>query len=444
MAKKVNIKGLELFQHQRDVFEELRNAQGSGKVVVVCSSRQKGKTALEGQVLLHYCFNVSKQIGKPTKNFLISPTLRQARNVYNSIISGLKGAPGLIKIANSIELNLVFANDSSIRFLSAEMSAEALRGYSCNGITVYDEMAFIPAATFEVTRPFVDFAKAPILMCSTPFIKSPESVFWRYYCYGLTKEHNTVLYDWSDEKYRESIEKILSPETLAEYKKVLPERVFRQEYLGEWLDDGEGQVFQNITNCIGQPTTILPNDRLFAGIDWSNQLGEDYTVLSVFADRGGKPVQVLLKYWNNLPSPTSQIDAIYKELEPFLSQIVVTLSETNSIGSPYTTLLQERSHTLAQKIEGWTTSNSSKGTLVANFQVALEQGQIALLPDDRQKQQLQAYSCEYNPRTHNLSWNAPFGNDDICIADMLALQAFKERGTTQYAIRFAGNNRYKR
>lgn len=427
MDRKITITGIKPYKHQQDVINQLIG--GKGKTVVVNSSRQKGKTYLCSQLLLYFAINRPN-----TSNFFVSPTLKQAKNIFKFIVAGLSQT-GVIKSKNSTDLIITFINGSQILFKSAEQR-DALRGYTADFLII-DEAAFIPDDIFYLILPWTDAKKAPMLICSTPWIKS--GFFWTYFNYGLERSHNCITVDWSDERYRKSIEKILPPDRLAEYKKILPKNVYETDYLGHFLDD-DGTVFTNLSNCI-KFTEMTPTDRLYVGIDWSNQGENDDTVISIFNEKGE---QVYLKYFNKL-SPLRQIDLICKELEPVAGNIAVIVCETNSIGTPYTDLLKSKSQLLAQKVQGFNTSNASKNTLVANFQVALEGNEISLLPDEKQKAQFGYFTANYNPKTRNVSYAAPQGlNDDLVLGTLFAYEAFKNGNTVaQYAYRFA-NKKNKR
>lgn len=410
--------------HQKAVINELRDAKGTGKVVCCKSSRQKGKSYMIANLLLYYSINNSK-----TKNYCVSPTLKQAKSVYKTIIDAISQS-GIVQASNATDLEIKLINGSTICFKSAEQR-NALRGYTADFLCI-DECCFIPDDIFYLILPWVDAHKAPILMTSTPFVK--EGFFWRYYNYGLNYENNTITIDWCDEIYREDIEKILPPEKLAEYKKVLPKNQFASEYLGEWLDD-DGQVFTHFKECINT-NTISPSDTLYVGIDWANGTDNDDTVISIM-NQDGK--QVLLVYWNDL-TPTQQIDNVYAVLNQYEDQIAMILPELNSIGTPYTDMLKEKfkGRPLANKVEGFQTTNQSKADLVAILQVAFEKNQIEILKDEKQIRELGIYSAEYNPKTRTVSYNAPQGlHDDICIALMLSYNAYKT-GTIigQYCIGF--------
>lgn len=301
-------------------------------------------------------------------------------------------------------------------FKSAEQK-ESLRGYTVNGILCIDEAAFIDDDIFYILLPWVDVHKAPILICSSPFMRN--GFFYKYYCRG--GESNIVAIDWCDPQYQSDINILLPPERLEEYRRMLPANQFRSEYLGEFLDDA-GSVFTNYLNCVN-PHIILPTDRLYVGIDWGNGGDNDDTVISILNQNAQ---QVYLGYWNNL-STTQQIDKLVSILEPIRKQIALVEPELNSIGTAYTDLLKNRLQ--KTNIEGFNTSNKSKNEIVAQMQVAFEQQEVEILDDDKQLKELGTYMVEFNPKTRNVTYNAPQGmHDDICIALMLSYDALKKGG----------------
>lgn len=422
-SKVTTYTGYTPYNYQRDVINELcpQDCYRKKKTVVVKSSRQKGKTITVANILLFHSINHNQ-----SNNFYIAPTLKQSKEIFKTIVSAV-GNSGVIKSSNATDLIIKFINDSKINFKSAEQGSEALRGYTCTGILCIDEAAFIDDEIFHTILPWCDYYKTNILMTSTPFVKG--GFFWDYYNYGLERTHNAVTIDWSAEKYRTEIEKVLTPEMLAEYKAILPNNVFRTEYLGEWLDD-DGTVFINFKNCI-ENNNIKPYDKLYVGIDWGNGGNNDDTVISIL-NQDAK--QVYLSYRNNL-SPTQQIDWLFEILYPLKNQIILVKPELNSIGTPYTDMLKKRLQFM--KIEGFNTSNSSKNEIVSQLQVAFEQRKIRLIQDEKQERELSYYTAEYNMKTKNLTFNAPRGlNDDICIADMLAYDALLKNKTNYVHIRF--------
>lgn len=404
--------GFHPYAHQRAVIDALGKSKCSYKTVVVKSSRQKGKSFMIANILLYFALNWNK-----TKNICVSPTLKQAKNIYKTIMDAIEKT-GIVKNSNATDLEITFINRSIIRFLSAEMG-ESLRGYTVTGILCIDECCYISDDVFNTIKPWVDYNKSPILMVSTPYVK--QGFFWQYYNYGLEGVNKVITVDWCDPKFKKEMDKILPPERLEEYRKTMPANKFKSEYLGEWLDD-DGTVFIQFKDC-AKDVQILPNDKLFVGIDWGMGGGNDDTAIAIINDKGE---QVFLDYFNNL-TPTQQIDRIVEDLNPYMRQIVVIQPELNSLGGVLTDNLKERLQGRA-RIEGFNTTNQSKNELVMDLQTAFEQKTITILNDPKQMRELSFYTAEYNPKTKNVSYNAPLGlNDDLCIALMLAYNAYKNK-----------------
>lgn len=408
-----HFQGIKPFSYQQAVINEVKDAKGSGKTVVVKSRRQVGKSVLIANLLLYYAINY-----KGTKNYVLSPTLKQGKNIYKSIINAISGC-GIIKSKNATDLFITLINGSSISIKSAEQK-ESLRGETCTGILCIDECAYISSEVYNIVKPWCDFHKAVTLMVSTPFVKS--GFFWEYYNHGLNREYNCISIDWSDEKYQDDMDFILPPSKLEEYKKLLPKNVFLTDYLGIFIDD-DGTVFTDFKKCINK-NEIKDSDKLYLGVDWAAGVESDDTVIVAFNQYGK---QVYLDYFNKL-TPTQQIDRIEKFIVQYKNQIAVVQTELNSLGTPLTDFLKNRSQikTIINKFVGFNTTNQSKNAIVQNLQIAFEQKEIEILEDEKQSRELATYTAEYNAKTRNVSYNAPNGlHDDICIAMMLAYDAYK-------------------
>ena len=421
MAKK--FLGIKPFSFQRDVINEVKDARGTGKTIVVKSRRQVGKTTLISNLLLFYAINYEK-----TKNYCLSPTLKQGKSIYKTVIAAISGS-GVIESKNATDLVITLVNGSTISFKSGEQR-ESLRGETCSGILCIDEAAYLSDDIFNIVKPWCDFHKAVMLIVSTPFVKS--GFFWRYYNYGLNRDYNTVTIDWADEKYTDDMNLILSPEKIEEYRKTLPKNVYIKDYLGLFIDD-DGSVFTDFKKCV-KAHEIGPKDRLYVGIDWAAGNEGDDTAISILNQNGQ---QVYLEYFNSL-SPTKQIDRIEGVLVRYINQIVVIQTELNSLGTPLTDFLKDRPHlkTYQDRFVGFNTTNQSKNAIVQGLQLAFEQGLIEILDDQKQLNELATYTAEYNPKTRNVSYNAPNGlHDDINIALMLSYDAYKNGlSTGNYAV----------
>ena len=160
-SNNIHIRGFKPEPHQKAVIDELRDAKGTGKTVVVKAKRQVGKTLMIENIVLYFALNYNG-----TTNFIVSPTLNQSRKIYKHIKQAIASA-GLIISSNATTLEIGLINGSIIYFKSAEQG-DNLRGYTATGIICIDEAAYIPDSVYYTILPWADVHKAPVLICSTP------------------------------------------------------------------------------------------------------------------------------------------------------------------------------------------------------------------------------------------------------------------------------------
>lgn len=396
-------------------------AKGCGKIFIVKAKRQIGKSYIIINELLRFAINYYGTISA-----VVSPTLNQSRKIYTDILNATE-ATGILKRKNDSLLELLFINGSKILFKSAEQK-DNLRGFTISGILCIDEAAYITDEVFNILTPTTDVHSAPILIVSTPRFK--EGFFYRLYEKATITDRFRVdksVFGFDLCQYDTSI--LLSPEKLEFYRQNMPKNQFRTEYLGEFLDD-DSMVFMGFKDCL---LTQMPKDykELYIGIDWGTGQGQDYTAMSVLNERGE---QVYVNYFNN-KSINEQIRFISEYIRKNKKMIRGIVCESNSIGTPMISNL--RTEIQDVRIDGFVTSNKSKNDLVTNLQIAFEKNKIWLQNDDKQLKELSYYSMEYNPKTGNVSYNAPLGlNDDTCIALMLSWYCLNEKNKRgNYVIR---------
>ena len=357
-------------------------------------------------LLLCYAINKKRSISS-----LVSVTLAQSRKVFKELVGAIEGSH-IIKKKNEQTLELELINGSQIFFKSAEQGTASLRGYTVNGILILDEASFLKEDILEAVLPWCNVHKPPILIVSTPKFKN--CFFYRFFQYGKEGKKGYVSIDWNEYDLSE----FLSPERLEEFRTIMPANQFKSEYLGEFLDD-DAIVFAGFRKCIKPSTKRY--ERCFAGIDWGTGSGGDSTSISIL----NEDCEQIAFYNFNDKSTTQQIDYIASILEPLKAHLGLVLCEDNSIGTPMSQLLKEKLKGLP--IETATTTNKTKNEMVADLQVAFEQGEIKIMDIEKQTTELESYSLEYNPKTKVVTYNAPQGmHDDTCIALMLSLKAYKQ------------------
>lgn len=412
----MTIKFPKLTSYQQATYDWLGDPYKSGKIAVIKSPRQRGKTAFCGVEL------ISMALKHPgSASYVFEPTLSLARKVFKSIEKSLLPT-GMLVIDNSQLLELGLSNGSTISFRSTEQTS---RGLTVTGLLVLDECAYLDEEIIYELLPLVNANNAPILITSTPFIK--DGYYYNMWSLGLTDKNTSVKsFDWNG--YPDS-ERFITPEQKALYKATMSPQKYRTEIDGEFLEDG-GLLFTNFDACV--LTVPADLDDLFIGIDFATGKGGDYTVLSALNQFGN---QAILERTNNL-RPTAQVD--------WLADIINSLSgraniraiqaEINSIGDVYVDFLRQK---VKCPITEWNTSNESKRKIITQLQLAFEQEKIGIIGDYAQLNELRKYEMQVNAKTKTVTYNGAAGShDDTVMALAFAYDALLSGGGALGEIKF--------
>lgn len=397
-----------LTSYQQATYDWLGDSYKSGKIAVIKSPRQRGKTAFCGVEL------ISTALKHPgCASYVFEPTLNLARKVFKSIEKSLLPT-GMLVIDNSQLLELGLSNGSTISFRSTEQTS---RGLTVTGLLVLDECAYLDDEIIYELLPLVNAHKAPILIASTPFIK--DGYYWNMWSLGLTDANKDVKsFDWNG--YPDS-DRFITAEQKALYKETMTPQKYRTEILGEFLTDG-GLLFEGFDDCILEEEAEI--DEFFIGIDFASGKGGDFTVLSALNSQGK---QVVLERTNNL-APMAQVDWLAGIINSLATRgrIRVIQAEVNSLGVVYIDALRKQ---IIYPITEWTTSNESKRRIISQLQLAFEQKKIKIIGDHTQLNEIRRYEMQINPKTKTVTYNGA-GNihDDTIIALALAYDAYISGG----------------
>lgn len=394
-------RGYSPFNYQKKVHTALNIAYRSGKVYTVKAKRQCGKSLMAENELLRFAINYPGSV-----NCIIEPTLNQSRKVFKELEKAIKDSNILVR-KNETLLEMEFINGSTILFKSGEQ-LDGIRGFTVSGILVLDEAAYLSDEVFEVVKPITDVWNAPILIISTPRFR--EGFFYDCFIKGFEEKYSEYYksFDWA----LEDTSALLTDEKLEMYRLTTSKNKFKTEYLGEFADE-DGCLFNNISECIINKTPKY--NQLYIGVDWATGSGKDYTAVTALNENGQ---MVFIKYFND-KTPTEQIKILTDLFAEYQGYIKVIQVEQNSIGSVFYDLLVKSNPKL--HIIRFLTSNSSKNKIVNKLQAALENKKIGILKDSKLLNELRIYEAKYNPKSGNISYNAPNGyNDDTVISLMLA------------------------
>ena len=284
---------------------------------------------------------------------------------------------------------------------------DSLRGEGLDFL-VMDECAFIrEEAWIEALRPALSDRLGRALFISTP---KGRNWFWRLWQRCLD-DHDHEWRGWqlptSDNPYIDRAE-------IESARQSLPERIFNQEYLAQFLDDAGG-VFRRVTEAAtAAPLDApLPRHTYIAGVDVAD--AADFTVVTILDATSRE--QVYLDRFNRVGYEALE-DRLHAAYRRFNVQTMII--ESNSIGQPVIDHLASR----GMSIVGFHTSSSSKQPLIQGLQSAFEHGELRILNDSTQIGELQSY--ESTRLATGMAYGAPAGmHDDTVIALALAWHGVK-------------------
>jgi hypothetical protein len=200
-----------------DMWQEQLLASTARQVLMLCS-RQSGKSSVAAALALRTALLCP---GSPT--LLLSPSLRQSGELFRKVLDlydALKRPlPAVARTAWRLEL----ANGS--RILSLPGTESTVRGFSGVSLLVIDEAARVMDPLYYAVRPMLAVSQGRLVALSTPFGKR-----------GWFHD------EWHGEGEWERVRIIadqcprITKEFLAEERRALGDRYYRQEYLTSFED----------------------------------------------------------------------------------------------------------------------------------------------------------------------------------------------------------------
>jgi phage FluMu gp28-like protein len=364
-AQRATDEGESLHPAQRQVVEESRRFN------VVCCGRRWGKTVLGLNRLV-----IPAKQGRPVGWF--SPTYKMLAEVWRDARRELLPIAARINAQeHRIELN----SGGVVEMWSLD-NPDNSRGRKYARVVI-DEAAMVKAlgeAWQAVIRPTLTDYEGDAWFLSTP---KGMNFFWELYQRGLDDGQP----DYRAWQMPTSANPYIKPSEIEAAERELPERVFAQEYLAQFLDSAGG-VFRRVREAataypLAHPE---PGHTYVGGIDWARS--HDFTVLSVM-DAGTKR-QVALDRFNQIGYEV-QLGRFRAMHERF--GVSAWVAEENSMGGP----LIERLQSEGYPVQAFKTTNATKAQVIDALALAFERGEITILDDAVQIAELQAYEMERLP-----------------------------------------------
>ena len=403
MNKEITVQGFTPTIKQKEIIDACLSK--NIKYIVGCFGRQAGKSFTAMNLLLKWALEDNNSV-----SMWVSPVYSQAKKVFTELTNTIAGT-GLTKAINKSELTITFINGSVIYFRSGERE-DTLRGYTLNYLVV-DEAAYIKDEVWNtVLRPTVLVNGKKVLFISTP---KGRNWFYNLAMRGMSDEYPTYK-----TFYATSFDTpFITAEELEEAKLSLPETIYKQEILAEFIDDG-GEVFGSLKNCcvLDHYPKKEDNDRYYAGLDIGR--ANDYTVLTILNSKG----EVVRIFRDRQNSWNVIVSEIVKHLREFNARSII---EINGIGDPIFEQIKKQ----YSNIEPFITTNDTKQNIIEELILSLNEMKLKLpspeLNTDLYKE-LSVFTYEYSPKSRRVKYGSPTGfHDDMVISLALANECLKKK-----------------
>jgi len=319
---------------------------------VICG-RRFGKTTL--------CANVIaiRALSKPDQVlWIVSPTFPQTMYMWRQIKKIIPKQ--YVKSIKEGEKFILLINGSTIWAKSGD-NPDGLVGEGLDFCAI-DEAARCKEEVWEVLRPALSDK-----MGECWFITTPKGKGWIWRIFQMEKHDDS----YKSFQFPSHDNPVLKKEELVAMKAELPELVYSQEVLAQFIDGG-GVVFRNLEKCI--IPGLLRGPELSRSYVIGCDLGkhQDFTVLTV-GDTTNNHI-VALERFNRLDW-TYQKEKI-KDLVKTYNNAALVLDTTGLGDTIYDDLTTD-----GLAIEPYKFTNTSKNLLISNLMRTIDNGLVSL-PDD--------------------------------------------------------------
>lgn len=287
------------------------------------------------------------------------------------------------------------------------------RGHTADGLVIDEAADVKEAAWYEVLRPMLIDTGGVAWVGGTPH---GRNWFWREHENARDRENSrawqapTVGARVTESGLERAPHPLENPEIpfeeIENLWRTMPERVFRQEILAEFLESSGG-VFRRVMEAATlQPQGPVAGRQYVMGVDWGKS--NDFTVLTVM-DAGSREMVAMDRF--------NQIDyAVQRARLGVLADqynVQAIIAESNAMGEPIIEQLQRDN----LPVTGFVATNATKAAIIEALALAFEQGTIRILADPVLVGELQAYEMDRLP-SGMTRYGAPEGMHDDCVISL--------------------------
>lgn len=374
-----------------------RIIEGAAMRNVACMGRRFGKTHLMTEIIINGRLRGALGAGKPTAWY--APNDSYFQNVFKGIA---RQYGSVIKRAvSSPRPYIEFKTGGSIDFWTLENFMSCGRGNFYARVVV-DEAAHARHLK-EAWENTIEYTLAD-LNGDAWFISTPygRNFFWELWQNGEQGKDG-----WASFTAPSMDNPHLPPRWMEEKRKTSPERVFAQEVLAQFLQDGAG-VFRRVTDAIDlalgeDPYTARDTqngDSFVIGVDWGRH--NDFTVFATVNAKTGALVAVDRFTDIDYAVQLQRLQALHQRFPR-----APILAESNSMGGPLIEQLQR----MRLPVQSFHTSAASKTQAIEALALAFENGALRIPPVKWLVDELLAFDQERLP-SGAMRYGAPRGGHD--------------------------------
>lgn len=370
-----------------------RVVEGAARFNVLCSGRRYGKTILGEDRVAETLL-----AGQPAAWF--APHYKVLDEAWRDLRTRL--APATARVSEG-DRRIELLTGGVLECWSLHDNPDAGRSRKYARVIV-DEAGLCPDLEVQWTqaiRPTLTDLKGDAWFLGTP--KGMSSFFFRLFAKGGMEP------GWAAWRCPTTDNPYIDAEEVAEARRDLPETAFRQEYLGDFLEDG-GNPFglQAIRECLGPLSTGEP-----VVWGWDLARAQDYTV-GIALDRERRVCRF------------TRVQHPWKETEELIAEqsgTVPCLIDSTGVGDAVVESLARRHRVY---VHGYHFTQASKQHLMERLRTVIHRRELTY-PDGPIRSELDLFQFEYTKL--GVRYSAPSGQSDDCVISLaLAVQGWEMIG----------------
>ena len=361
---------------------------------VVRKSRQVGITTTIAHEAVWKAFTSKRII------LIVSPSQRQSgivMSIIQAIVSSNSRLAELVSVRNKSQMQL--KNGSVIA--ATPNNPDRIRGYTANDIYLDEAAHFLnDEPVMRAIKPMIIATQGTITIISTPFGK--RGLFWDQYKIATNQQATTddvKAYDLCPS----TISPLITKERLEQERLNLTDLEFRQEYLGEFIEQVDTYLpLDLITPCVDSTLVLQdvgePGKEYVVGIDFAKQRDETVVILAEL-EKGGCLIVRHISAWTGMEYG-KQVGRIVQLSKTF--KIISGAADQTGVGEA---VLEDLRRIIPQ-VEGITFTAASKLDLASSLHAFLEHKRITFPNNRRLIMQLNGLRYQVS-KAGNLLFESP-------------------------------------